>query len=199
MNNEDKNNCTNRPRAKVIPSMTRRRIGHDYESRQMYMITLTVEGRRPLLGKVVGNPNLERYDEDAPRMVLSELGIRVEQLWLDIPKFYPEMEVVALQLMPDNLHGILFVRERTGYHLGRVIKGFKAASNKAYREWRAQMGGSAQRHYSCEENEKSEGAERRMSEGAHKEGSGKQGMHWIYRWNFRTEGAIGELEELFTG
>lgn len=37
----------------TIPSMTRRRDGHDYEARQMYLITITVEGRRPLLGRVI--------------------------------------------------------------------------------------------------------------------------------------------------
>ena len=26
-----------------IPSMTRRRLGHDYEARRMYLITITVE------------------------------------------------------------------------------------------------------------------------------------------------------------
>ena len=31
------------------PSMLRRRIDHDYESRHIYLITITVEGRRPLL------------------------------------------------------------------------------------------------------------------------------------------------------
>lgn len=28
-----------------IPSMTRRRNGHDYAARRMYLITLTIEGR----------------------------------------------------------------------------------------------------------------------------------------------------------
>ena len=37
-----------------IPSMSRRMVGHDYQQRQMYMITMAIEGRRPLLGKVVG-------------------------------------------------------------------------------------------------------------------------------------------------
>ena len=36
------------------PSMLRRRIGHDYESRRIYLITMTVEGRQPLLGRLVG-------------------------------------------------------------------------------------------------------------------------------------------------
>ena len=117
-----------------IPSMTRRRLGHDYEARRMYLITITVEGRRPLLGHLAGNPQVAHGAEGAPHIVLSSLGQAVEEAWLSISTFHPEVQVVALQLMPDHLHGILFVRERMGQHLGHIIKGFKAATNKAYRE-----------------------------------------------------------------
>ena len=45
------------------------------------------------------------------------------------------MAVIAQQVMPDHFHGILFFRENTdGLHLGHVIRGFKAATNRAYRE-----------------------------------------------------------------
>ena len=133
MDTKDKHHDDFRPRAEVIPSMTRRRIGHDYESRQMYLITMTVEGLRPLLGEVVGNPNASEDSPDAPRIELNALGKEVERLWRAIPTYYPEVKVIALQLMPDHLHGILFVKSRTDYHLGRVINGFKIASNRAYR------------------------------------------------------------------
>lgn len=133
MDTKDKHHDDFRPRAEVIPSMTRRRVGHDYESRQMYLITMTVEGRRPLLGEVVGNPNAPADSPDAPRIELNALGKEVERLWHAIPTYYPEVAVIALQLMPDHLHGILFVKSRTDYHLGRVINGFKIASNRAYR------------------------------------------------------------------
>ena len=33
------------------PSMLRRCVGHDYTSRQMYMVTMVTEGRRPLFGE----------------------------------------------------------------------------------------------------------------------------------------------------
>ena len=115
------------------PSMTRRRLGHDYEARRMYLITITVEGRRPLLGHLAGNPQVAHGAEGAPHIVLSPLGQAVEEAWLSISTFHPEVQVVALQLMPDHLHGILFVRERMSQHLGHIIKGFKAATNKAYR------------------------------------------------------------------
>ena len=117
-----------------IPSMTRRRPGHDYEARRMYLITITVEGRRPLLGHLVGNPQVAHGAEGVPHIVLSPLGQAVEEAWMSISTYHPEVQVVALQLMPDHLHGILFVRERMSQHLGHIIKGFKAATNKAYRE-----------------------------------------------------------------
>ena len=133
MDTKDKHHDDFRPRAEVIPSMKRRRVGHDYESRRIYLITMTIEGRRPLLGEVVGNPNAPEDSPDAPRIALNALGKEVERLWRAIPTYYPEVEVIALQLMPDHLHGILFVTSRTNYHLGRVINGFKIATNRAYR------------------------------------------------------------------
>ena len=94
---------------------------------------MTVEGRRPLLGEVVGNPNAPADSPDAPRIELNALGKEIERLWHAIPTYYPEVKVIVLQVMPDHLHGILFVTSHTDYHLGRVINGFKIASNRAYR------------------------------------------------------------------
>ena len=117
----------------AIPSMTRRCDGHDYEARQMYLITITVEGRRPLLGRVVGNPEAAEGTPDAPHTELSPLGKAVEQQWMAISHYHPEVKVLALQMMPDHLHSILFVKERMPQHLGHIIKGFKASTNKEYR------------------------------------------------------------------
>ena len=115
------------------PSMKRRCGGHDYEARQMYLITITVEGRRPLLGRVIGNPEAEEGAPDSPHIELSPLGKEVEQEWMAISLYHPEVKVLALQIMPDHLHSILFVKERMPQHLGHIIKGFKASTNKAYR------------------------------------------------------------------
>lgn len=125
-----------------VPSMTRRRLGHDYEARRMYLITVTVEERRPLLGHLDGDPQVPHGAEGAPHIVLSPLGRAVEEAWMSIPHYHPEVQVVALQLMPDHLHGILFVRERMGQHLGHIIKGFKAATNRAYRDLVLSSGGT---------------------------------------------------------
>ena len=115
------------------PSMLRRRVGHDYTERQIYMVTMTTEGRRPLFGQVVGRSDAPAGDNNAPRIVLSELGTRVQQEWLGIPNYYPEIKIIALQMMPDHLHGILFVKQKMQKDLSRVIRGFKTGCNRAYR------------------------------------------------------------------
>ncbi len=116
------------------PSMNRRMVGHDYQERQMYMITMVTEGRRRLLGTVVGRSDGLRGTADEPRIVLTDLGRRVSQNWHDIGVRYPQIRIIALQMMPDHFHGILFVREHLDRPLGNVLLGFKQGCNKAFRE-----------------------------------------------------------------
>lgn len=116
------------------PSMLRRRVGHDYEQRCVYLITMTVEGRRPLLGRLVGDAEAECGSPDAPHIELSPLGQQVRDMWEAISEYYPEVRVLATMVMPDHLHGILFVERPMPQPLGMVIKGFKAGCNKTYRQ-----------------------------------------------------------------
>ena len=112
------------------PSMKRRNGRHDYHSRRMYMITLAVEGRKPVLGELC--PPDDSHPE--PWIKPSELGNRILENWTTIPLHYPEVHNLAIQLMPDHLHFILFVTKRVPYHLGKVVNGFKIGCNKASRE-----------------------------------------------------------------
>ena len=114
-------------------SMKRRDDHHDYTERRMYMITLEVEGRRPLFGRIVGNPFAERGSNEEPRIELTELGKAVQSEWMGIHGFYPQIEIKAVQMMPDHMHGILFVTAPLPVHLGQVISGFKAGCRKAQR------------------------------------------------------------------
>ena len=120
------------------PSMKRRASGHDYTERRYYMITLETEGRLPLFGHLAGNPFAEAGSSDAPHIILSELGKAVQDEWFSIPAFYPQIDVIALQMMPDHLHGILFVKAPIPLHLGQVITGFKAGCRNAQRRLEAQ-------------------------------------------------------------
>ena len=114
--------------------MKRRDDFNDYHDHRMYMITIEVAGRQPLLGTVVGNPDAPDGSDGAPHVVPTALGKRVEQEWRGIPNYYPQIEVMAFQLMPDHIHGILFVHDRIPLHLGHVIGGFKTGCNRVVKE-----------------------------------------------------------------
>lgn len=102
---------------------------HDYRGRCIYMVTLTTEGRRPILGTLNSDSELpdEAYIEP------TELGLQVLDCWKNIPTYYPEVKLLAFQLMPDHIHGLLFVTEVQMAHLGQMINGFKVGCNRAYR------------------------------------------------------------------
>lgn len=112
-------------------SMKRRDDHHDYCERRMYMITLEIEGRRPLFGHLEGDPFSPIGSSDGPHIELSLLGKAVRDEWLGIPRYFPQIEVKGVQMMPDHMHGILFVKEQLPVHLGQVISGFKAGCRKA--------------------------------------------------------------------
>ena len=117
-----------------IPSMQRRHEHHDYTGNGFYMVTLTTEGRRPLLGELTGRCEAAPGAVDAPTVALSPLGRAVAEAWSAVSSYYPQVAVIAGQVMPDHFHGILYFRVQTdGLHLGHVIRGFKAATNRAYR------------------------------------------------------------------
>lgn len=116
------------------PSMQRRSVDNDYTARRMYMITMVTEERKALFGKVVGRSEAVEPSAEAPHVELSPLGKAVEQIWLTIGGHHPEVKVVALQMMPDHLHAILFVREKMEKPLGKVLLGVKQACNQAFRK-----------------------------------------------------------------
>ena len=118
-------------------SMKRRDDHHDYTERRMYMITIEVEGRRPVFGKLVGNPFAPDGRGQEPRIELSELGNAVQSEWMGIHGYYPQIEVMGVQMMPDHMHGILFVKSPLPVHLGQVISGFKAGCRKAEKALKA--------------------------------------------------------------
>lgn len=115
------------------PSMKRRMEGHDYSDRGIYMITMAIEGRKPLLGTLHGDPSATEGSR-IPQVTLSAMGEKVKECWMSIPFFHPEVKVLKLCIMPDHIHGILFVQEKMEKPLGKIIEGFKIGTRKAARE-----------------------------------------------------------------
>lgn len=93
-------------------SMKRRSPWHDYHGKGTYMLTLVVKGRIPLLGKLVGRVNARPGDGDGPKVMLSELGAAIVKEEIPkIHKYYPQVEVWKVCIMPDHVHLIVRVKE----------------------------------------------------------------------------------------
>lgn len=112
-------------------SMKRRHDRHDYQSPCIYMITLAIKGRCPILGAVCGSDDSHHQPWFKP----SPLGERIAACWREIPQYYPQVKLLAVQLMPDHLHGIIHVTERLPRHLGHVINGFRVGCNRVAKEF----------------------------------------------------------------
>lgn len=116
--------------AETKHSMLRRTPWHDYSRRGTYMVTLVTHDRKPLFGRLNGSSAAG----NKPFVELSPLGLAIRDEEIKkISRYYPQVEVWKLCIMPDHLHIILRVREDlpAGKHLGMVIAGFKGGCSKA--------------------------------------------------------------------
>ncbi len=52
-----------------------------------------------------------------------------------IKTIYPQIKIIARQVMPDHIHFIIYVTERISVHLSKIISGYKAGCNGAYLEY----------------------------------------------------------------
>ena len=94
--------------------------GWDYCQPWIYMITLTVKKRRPILGEIAGG-----------KMNLSPLGAKVAEAWRNLNSIFPAVEPCQYAIMPEHFHGIIWVHKRLKSPLGEVIRSFKIACTKA--------------------------------------------------------------------
>lgn len=118
----------------TTPSYKRRLNDWDYTQPRIYMLTLATERREPLLGTLTGDVSQPTGAPNGPRLVPSALGAAVLQEVDGIPRYYPQITIIARQLMPDHLHILLYVTRPLPVHLGQVVNGFKTGCNRKWRQ-----------------------------------------------------------------
>ena len=113
-----------RLKREIKPHMGRRLRGWDYSKRMIYEITIVLEERRPILGRVAKKGDGQWSFEP------SAIGAAVLECWREIPTRWPQVELIECQLMPDHFHGILFIKEALpkGKTLSNIIGSFKSRS-----------------------------------------------------------------------
>jgi REP-associated tyrosine transposase len=107
---------------------------YDYASEGAYFVTTVTQGRVCLLGEIVDG-----------KMCLNRYGEIVQRWWNEIPIHFPNVEIGAFVIMPNHVHGVIFIiDQRTGevfpphnepkpLHkptLGQIIAYFKYQSTK---------------------------------------------------------------------
>ncbi|MBI5414721.1 transposase [Candidatus Peregrinibacteria bacterium] len=84
-----------------IPSI---RLQHwDYRENGYYFVTICTQSRIPYFGKLEND-----------KMHLNAVGKMVEEFWKEIPKHFPFVELDEFIVMPEHLHGILFIYHGPG-------------------------------------------------------------------------------------
>ena len=72
--------------------------GYDYTQPGAYFITICTRQRAPLFGRVVDG-----------KMALNAWGRIVWACWREIPHHFPHVELDAFVVMPNHVHGVIFI------------------------------------------------------------------------------------------
>jgi len=153
MSDGTEESATGAARAPVKHRMTRRLAGWDYRQRAIYMITVTLEERRhEWLGRLINlanNGEAQNYlanngeARDAGCSVPphscggwaiapTPFGEAVLEAIEEMPRRYPQVRLLARQLMPEHFHFIVFVQSPLPRPLGALVRGFKAGAAKRW-------------------------------------------------------------------
>jgi len=76
---------------------------YDYSQSGLYFITICTQNKLNLFGEV------KNY-----KMILNNYGKIVETYWNEIPKYYPDVELLEYVIMPNHIHGILWFTKYIG-------------------------------------------------------------------------------------
>ena len=72
--------------------------GYDYSQKGAYFLTLCTHNRECLFGEITDGV-----------MYLNLTGEIVHQCWLDIPNHFPHVQLDEFVIMPNHLHGIIWI------------------------------------------------------------------------------------------
>ena len=71
---------------------------YDYAQQGAYFVTMCTKDKACLFGDIVDD-----------EMMLNDAGVVVEKCWNDIPVHFPRVELDQFVVMPNHIHGILFI------------------------------------------------------------------------------------------
>ena len=89
------------------PELHRRRSirlkGYDYSEVGMYFVTICTSNKKCFLGDIV----MEKVE-------LSAIGGIASKYWLEIPEHFRNIKLDVFIMMPNHIHGIIFITDKSG-------------------------------------------------------------------------------------
>ena len=101
--------------------------GYDYSTAAHFFITIVLQNRENLLGKVFDG-----------QMTLNAAGEMVEKELLQLPNKHPECAIEHHVVMPNHIHFIITLYG--SLYLGEIIREFKSLTTHLYIEGGKQLG-----------------------------------------------------------
>lgn len=98
---------------------------HDYREPCIYLLTVTVEGRKHLLGRLAG-------DVYTAHIELTPLGEDVRHELYALCDRYPQLRLLQYQIMPDHVHVIIQATERLHKPIGSLFASWRHACGVAF-------------------------------------------------------------------
>ncbi|MDO9339450.1 MAG: transposase [Bacteroidales bacterium] len=97
--------------------------GYDYSQAGLYFITICVQDRKSLFGKIAGGDNVGVEDfqplhHHQPEMILNDAGKIADECWLEIPKHFPNAVLHEHIVMPNHVHGIVELKQNDDTNVG---------------------------------------------------------------------------------
>lgn len=116
--------------AALPAALKRNAITNYYEG--YFFITLNTRNYAPILSFITGRPDAPDDAPDAPACEYTELGRKVMAVWQSVPRFHPQVEIIAAEAMPDHFHGLLRLLPGNRKHLGHLVGSFMGGCTHGY-------------------------------------------------------------------
>lgn len=103
-----------------------------FKGEGIYHLTFAVNNRVPLLGRL--RPLQETScDGHIATVELTELGVKVYQMFNALRVEYPELQILGKQMMPDHFHAVVWVHEGFEGSVKMVARHFSQGCSKVAR------------------------------------------------------------------
>lgn len=117
----------------------------DYSSHGLYFVTICTKDKEQYFGEVVYSQHLNTQGEETQNIASlrrTEIGEVAHQFWKAIPQHFPFVELDEFIVMPNHVHGIIFINKPDydvwqpnkfgpqSFNLGSIIRGYKVGVKK---------------------------------------------------------------------